>query len=115
MRVGRLAERHRRRLALPVADADVVDDDVTRDYFVRASARHMTALPADDESEFAFIVERRRHSRKMNWIVGTGHAARLLVEEHRKLRLLHFRFFDMIGVVEADRDKLGRPPEGRLG
>src|SRR5882724_11853233 len=82
--VERFAERHGRRPALPVADAHVVDNHVSRDYFVRTIARHMTASPADNESELAFVVQRRGNSREMNWIEGPGHGARLLVEEHRK-------------------------------
>src|SRR5713101_5170398 len=89
--VERFAERHGRRPALPVADAHVVDDHISRDYLVRAIARHMTASPADNESELAFVVQRRGNPRKMNRIVGAGHRARLLVEEHRKFGALHFR------------------------
>src|SRR5216683_3532181 len=106
--IERFAERHGRRPALPVADAHVVDDQVSRDYFMRAIARHMAASPADDESELALVVQRRRHPRQMNRIEGAGHGARLLVEEHRKLGALHFCFFHVIGVVETDREKLGR-------
>ena len=58
MCVERLAERHRRRAPLPVAHADVIDDHVTRDDFMRAGARHMTASLADDDTELALVVER---------------------------------------------------------
>jgi len=36
-----------------------------------------------------------------------GHAARLLVEEQRKLGTLHLGFFDVVRVVESDGEKLG--------
>jgi len=37
MSIERLAQRHRGRPALPVADADVVDDHVSRNYLVARS------------------------------------------------------------------------------
>src|SRR5665811_2268233 len=45
----------------------------------------------------------------MNRIVRSGHAARLFVEEDRKLGRLHLRFFDVVRLVEPD----GRNSGGR--
>src|SRR5271166_1016504 len=50
----------------------------------------------------------------MNRIARSGHAARLLVEEHRELGTLHLRFFDVVRVVEPDGEKLRRARDGRL-
>src|SRR5581483_7466726 len=76
--------------------------------------RDVAASSANHEAEFALVVERLGGAGKMNRGAGSGHAARLLVEEHRERRFFPSGFGDMVGVVQADGEKLRRPPYGRL-
>ena len=45
------------RATLPVAHADVIDDEISRDDLMRAGARHMAAALADNDAELALVVE----------------------------------------------------------
>src|ERR1700730_4105358 len=114
VRVPRLSKRHRGRLALPVAHAHVVDDHIACDHLVGALTRHMPAAPPDHKTEFALVIERLRGPRPMNRIIGPVYASDLLVKENREGWTFAPGLSDMVGVVEADREELGRPPNRRL-
>src|SRR5216683_5702438 len=114
VRIERLAERHRLRAPLPIARADVVYDRVSRDHLARLVARHMAASLSDHESHLALVIERLRVARRMNRVVRSVDTTRLLVEEDRKVRLVAARLRDMVGVIQSDRQKLGRPHNRRF-
>src|ERR1700694_989445 len=114
VRVPRLSKRHRGRLALPVAHAHVVDDHIACDNLVGALTRHMPAAPPDHKTEFALVVERLRGARPMNRVVGPVYAGYLFVKEYREGWTFAAGLSDVVGVVEADREELGRAPDRRL-
>src|ERR1700730_18389625 len=114
MRVPRLSKRHRGCLALPVAYAYVIDDHVTRDHLVGALTRHVPAAPTDHETQFALVVERLRGPRPMNRVVRPVYAGDLFVKENRKGWTFAPGLSDMVGVVEANSEELGRAPDRRL-
>ena len=118
MGVEGLADRHRLRPPLPVADADVVGARVAGDHLVRALGRDVAAALADHDRQLGLVVEQGRDLRHVDVGARPDHAGHLLVEEDRHLGRLHPHLGDVVGVVERDRQVLarrGRRQQAHLG
>src|SRR5260370_20780647 len=69
----------------------------------------MAASLSDHESHLALVIERLRVARRMNRVVRTVEATRLLIEEDRKVRLVAALLRAMVSIIPSDRPKLIRP------
>ena len=118
MGVEGLADRHRHRPHLPVADRDVVGDRVAGDHLLGALDGDVAAAGADHDRQLPLVVELVGDLRHVDVGAGADDAGRLLVEEHRHLGRLHAALGDVVGVVEGDRQVLagaGRAEQADLG
>src|SRR5215469_18597835 len=114
MSIKGFAQRHSRRTHLPVAHAHVVDDEIAGNHLVSAIARHVAAASTDHKTEFSLVVERLRSARQMNRIVRTNHAGGLLVKKHWEGGFFAPGLGHVVGVVQTDREELGRARNGRF-
>ena len=108
MGVPALAEDHRRRTSLPVANGDVVDDRVARDHGPGISRSDAPATPPDDEGELALVVDCGGRARDVDVPSRPVDAGDLLVEDGRERREFLARLGSVIGVVQADGEELAR-------
>ena len=103
VRVPRLAHRHRRRRALPIAHRHVVDDQVAGDDVGRRRPLDVAAARADDDAELALVVDPRRARR---WALRSGPNGPVthvicLLNTTGTSGFVHARLGDVVGVVRA--------------
>ena len=98
-------------VALPVAGADVVDDDVARDVVHRRRLRHAARRPADDDAQLHLEVQGVGAGRADDRLAVADDRVGELREQHRPVRRRAAALLDVVGVVEPDADDLaGRVP-----
>jgi len=114
MRVERLAHRPGRDAELPVAHGHVVHHQVAGDHLARLLPGDVPAAPADHEAELSFVVEDVGGAGQVDRVLRAHHAGGLLVEDRGVLRRLQAGLRDVVGVVEADRQKFGRAQDRRV-
>ncbi len=114
MRIPGFAHGKRRRRHLPVAHAHVVHHRITGDYLGGIRLGHAAAALADDNAQFAFIVELLRFCRQVDIAVRPRSRGRLLVENHWHLRRRHARFFNVVAVIQTHRENFWRTQNWRL-
>lgn len=76
--------------------------------------RDMLAARADHRDQFGFVIVGEGTARDQDWIIRTVDAGLGLGEPHLLFRGAHLRFFDVVGVVEADRKDLARALDRRF-
>jgi hypothetical protein len=107
--IKRLTERQGRRPRLPIPDRDIIDDQIPRDHLMSALFGHMPAMAADDKAELTLVIELVGDTWPVDGVIGTVDAGRLFIEKGRELRSLAPGFLNVIGIVQADGEKLGGP------
>ena len=99
---------------LPIPHADIVGDGVAGNHFGGAVLWHVAAIAANDHSQFALIVYLVRGARNVYAFARSDHRGGLLIKDHGNFRGLHAGFFNMISVVETDRQNFWRSENGRF-